>query len=244
MEDVWFDSTGEGETLVLLHPGATDSRAMAALSDELGDYRRVAIDRPGHGRSPDVEGNWSFEAMADAVADAMTVGGACPAHLVGWSDGAIVGLYLALLRPELVTSLVFGGAVFHVSGWLDHIVDETPPAFLADAYGEVSPDGPEHWPDVVRKARDLHHRQPDLTVGQLRALEIPVLILAGDDDQMQWPHLLEMYEALPNAALAVVPRATHGLIVEKPALVADLIRDFHRSEGEAGIAPIRRAQPG
>lgn len=67
-----------------------------------------------------------------------------------------------------------------------------------------------------------------------------MLIVVGDDDQVHWPHLIEMLEALLDGELAVIPRATHGVIVEKPALLAQLIREFHREDRDAGVAPIRR----
>lgn len=236
---LFFAESGAGDELLLLHPGGTDSAAMGPLSEQLPDYRRLLVDRPGHGRSADVEGEWSFAMMADAMAEILAPR-AAPVHVMGWSDGAIVGLHLALRRPELVRSLVFGGAAFHHGGWLDGVLDEEPPGFLRDAYAAVSPDGVQHWPVVVRKAQALHRAEPDLSVEDLRGVTLPVLIVVGDDDQVHWPHLIEMLEALLDGELAVIPRATHGVIVEKPALLAQLIREFHREDRDAGVAPIRR----
>ena len=235
----WSTETGAGEEVLLLHPGGTDSAAMQPLSDQLSDCRRLLVDRPGHGRSADLDGAWSFAQMADAMAGVLEAR-SIPVHVVGWSDGAIVGLYLALRRPELVRSLVFGGAAFHRSGWLDGVLDGDPPGFMRDAYGEVSPDGVGHWPVVVQKAQELHRSEPALTAEDLRAVCLPVLIVVGDDDQVRWSHLIEMLEALPDGELAVIPRATHGAIVEKPALLAQLIREFHHEDRDDGIAPIRR----
>lgn len=238
---VWTSIEGEGETVVLLHPGGTDSRAMQPLADALPGHRILLVDRPGHGRSPDVDGAWSFAAMADAVADVIASSAASPVHVVGWSDGAIVGLHLALRHPDAVRSLVFGGAAFHHSGWRDGVLGGEPPVFMADAYAEVSPDGGAHWAVVTAKADELHVAEPDVTVSQLAVLDLPTLIVVGDDDEVRWDHLLEMYEALPDGELAVVPRATHGLLVEKPDLLAQLIVEFHRPDRGDGVAPIRRA---
>ncbi len=94
---------------------------------------------------------------------------------------------------------------------------------------------------MVGKAKKLHRREPALTVAQLRFLLAPPLVLVGDDDEVRFDHLLTMLGAAPDAELAVVPRATHGLIVEKPELVARPIRDFHADEKSDGLAPIRRA---
>lgn len=87
---------GEGELLALLHPGSTDSRATTALPDELPGYRPLQIDRSGHGRSADTNEPWSFSRMADAVAGVLDQLEITGAHVVGWSDGTIVGLHLAL----------------------------------------------------------------------------------------------------------------------------------------------------
>lgn len=240
-EKPWTSEAGEGDAVLLLHPGGTDSRSMMPLGTELVGYRRVFMDRPGHGHSHDTDEVWTFESMADAAATVIADRSDAPVHVVGWSDGAIVGIHLALRHPDLVRSLVFGGAVFDRSGWLDGVLDGEPPEFMRDAYGEISPDGVDHWPVVVRKSRDQHEREPVITVEQLRHMLTPTLIVVGDDDEVRWDHLIAMYEAVPNAELAVVPRATHGLIIEKPRLFARLIRDFHDPAATNGLAPIRRA---
>nr|RZI36326.1 2-succinyl-6-hydroxy-2,4-cyclohexadiene-1-carboxylate synthase [Cryobacterium sp. SO1] len=164
-----------------------------------------------------------------------------PVHLLGYSDGAIVALHVALARPDLVRSLVFAAAVFHRDGWLPGVLDGEAPDFMGDSYGEVSPDGREHWPVVVAKLDELHAVSPSLTADDLATLTVPTLVVLGDDDEVRFEHALAMFRALPDGELAVVPRATHGVLVEKPALLAHLIRDFHDTEKTDGFAPIRRA---
>lgn len=162
-------------------------------------------------------------------------------HLLGYSDGAIVALHVALSRPDLVRSLVFAAAVFHHDGWLPGVLDGEAPDFMGDSCGEVSPDGREHWPVVVAKLDVLHSTSPTLTVKNLATLTVPTLVILGDDDEVQFEHAVAMYRALPDGELAVMPRATHGLAVEKPVLFARLIRDFHSLDKTNGFAPIRRA---
>ena len=238
---MWFSDSGTGEPLVILHPGGTDSRSMQSLVDELGDYRCILIDRPGHGRSPDVPGEWSFTAMADGIADVMDHLDVGDAHVLGWSDGAVVGLELALRHAHRVRSLVFGGAPFHFSGWIDGVLDGELPQFLADSYAEVSPDGAQHWAIVAGKSARLHAVEPDVSVARLGELRMPVLVLTGDDDEVRFEHLVELYLSLPDGELAVVPRATHALPVEQPGLVARFVRDLHQRPRGNGFAPLRRA---
>jgi len=243
MTEPWTsDPGGPGTPIVLLHPGGTDSRSMSALAEAFGGARVVLVDRAGHGRTPDVDGPWHFADIAEELAGTVRSLGAGPVHLVGWSDGAIVGLHLALAHPDLVRSLVFGGAPFSVDGWHEGVLDGDPPRFMADAYAEVSPDPPEHWEVVTAKSRVLHTAEPAVTVAQLHGLDVPVLILCGDDDEVRLDHLTQMLEALPDGELAVVPRATHGLVVEQPALVAQLVEAFHATDKSDGVAPRRRAR--
>lgn len=243
MSALWYEAGGEGEPLLVLHPGGTDVRVLGPLLAELGEgYRILTPEQRGHGRTPDVDGEWHFTDMAADTAALLDELGVTDIHVVGWSDGAIVGLQLAIARPDLVASLVFGAAPFHVDGWRDGVVrsDAEPPSFMADAYAELSPDGGDHWREVVEKSNRMHETEPAVTEKQLRVLPIPVLIVLGDDDEVRFDHAVRMYETLTDGELAVVPRATHGLIVEKPDLLARLIRDFHSPRKSNGVAPLRR----
>lgn len=241
MNSLWFSDSGDGDALLALHPGGTDTRALGPLLAELsGTYRVLAPEQRGHGRTPDKEGEWHFAEMAADTANLLDELGVRRVHVVGWSDGAIVGLHVALARPGLVASLVFGGAPFNLSGWRDGVVGAEVPDFMAAAYAEVSPDGAEHWPMVVRKSNRMHESEPVVAESDLSRLSMPVLVVLGDDDEVRFEHAIRMYEALPDGELAILPRSTHGLIVEKPALLARLIRDFHAPDKGDGVAPIRR----
>lgn len=86
-----------------------------------------------------------------------------PVNLLGYSDGAIVALVVALRRPDLVRRLVFVAAVFHHDGWAEGVLDGGPPDFLKQSYGELSPDGIDHFDVVVSKLKTMHEREPALT---------------------------------------------------------------------------------
>ncbi|EFQ81808.1 hydrolase, alpha/beta domain protein [Aeromicrobium marinum DSM 15272] len=243
--DLWFADRGEGEPFVLLHPGGVDSRALDPLLDGLtGHYRLITPDQRGHGRTPDVDGPLGHDLMAADTAALIDRLGCGPVHLFGYSDGAIVALHVALARPDLVRDLVFAAAPFHHEGWHAGVLDGDPPAFLADSYGEVSPDGRDHWPVVVAKLDRMHHESPVVTTEQLHRLTLPVLVVLGDDDEVRLEHAVEMYQALPDGELAVVPRSTHAVIVEKPDLLVRLVRDFHDPDKGDGYVPLRRAGRG
>jgi pimeloyl-ACP methyl ester carboxylesterase len=103
----YYEEDGDGPPLVLLHPGAADSRAFEGNLPGLAEHFRVyRPDRRGHGRTPDVDGPLTYELMAqDTIAFLEQVVGG-PAYLVGHSDGAPVALVAALARPDLVPRLV------------------------------------------------------------------------------------------------------------------------------------------
>ena len=99
----WYGEAGEGPPLVMLHPGGVDSRAFAPNVDALAEHLHIWLpERRGHGRTPDSEAPYSYDGFADDTIQFLgqVVGG--PARLLGMSDGAIVGLHVALKRPDLV----------------------------------------------------------------------------------------------------------------------------------------------
>ncbi|HEX3976022.1 MAG TPA: alpha/beta hydrolase [Solirubrobacteraceae bacterium] len=171
----WFDQHGDGDPLVLLHPGGAgvDARAFGPnIGPPAARFHVYTPERRGHGRTPDVAGPISFAAMAqDTIAFLEAVVGR-PAHLVGCSDGATVGLLVALRRPDLVDRLVLVAGVFHYDGWLAHVIDPSnrPPEFMARLYEEVSPDGAGHYQVVVDKLAHMHTHEPTLTPDDLSDL--------------------------------------------------------------------------
>lgn len=242
---IWFEEHGEGEPLVLLHPGLVDARAFApnivALSAR---FHAFTPERRGHGHTPDVDGPITYELMAqDTIAFLETVVGG-PAHLVGYSDGAIVALLTALQRPDLTRRLVIVSGVFHHKGWTPGTVDSDAPvpAFFATSYAEVSPDGLQHFPIVAAKMARMHAEEPTLAASDLNGVTSRTLVMVGDDDEVTLEHATEQYRSLPDAELAVIPGTSHGLLVEKSTLCNTIIVDFLTTEPVATMAPIRRAR--
>jgi pimeloyl-ACP methyl ester carboxylesterase len=242
----WYEQRGEGEPLVLLHPGGAgvDARAWGPNVPALVDRFTVFTpERRAHGRTPDVDGPITFELMADDTISFVDAVVGDRVHLVGCSDGAIVALLVALRRPDLVRKLVFIAGVFHRDGWVPGVVDpdNTPPKFLEHSYGELSPDGPEHYPVVVAKLAKMHVEGPTLTVPDLNRIKPRTLVMIGDDDEVRLEHAIELYRSLPDGELAITPGTSHGLLVEKPTLCNTLIIDFLKTDPAPTLAPIRRA---
>ena len=107
----YYEVRGPGDPVVMLHGGFATIETWEAQAAALAERYRVYLpERRGHGRTPDVDGRMTYEAMAADTAAFMEALGIGPAHLVGWSDGGSVALYVALRRPRAspaITSFSF-----------------------------------------------------------------------------------------------------------------------------------------
>jgi pimeloyl-ACP methyl ester carboxylesterase len=242
----WYDEHGSGEPLVLLHGGLLDSRQFAPILPALAERFRVYTpERRGQGHTPDVPGPITYQNMAeDTIAFLDAVVGE-PADLVGHSDGAFVAMLIAMQRPELVNRLVMISGGFNKSGeavpdaeWdVDQLTQ-----FLGPAYGEVTPDGIDHFGVVATKVGELAAVEPNLQSSDLAGIAQRALVMFSDDDLMTLAHAVEMYDALPNAELAIVPGTSHFLIQEKPHVVNAIVLHFLTNEPVPTIAGIRRGR--
>jgi pimeloyl-ACP methyl ester carboxylesterase len=231
----WYDEDGGGEPLVLLHGGICTNATWAAQMPEFGTHFRViAPERRGHGHTPDLEGPLSYEIMsADTIGflNAVVDG---PVYLVGWSDGGVIGLLVAMARPDLVRKLVVISANFDTSGLTPEAMegfttlsaDSDDLAVLRESYQAVSPDGPGHWPVVVDKFKEMVSTQPAITVDELTRITAATLVAVGDHDIVTLDHTSTLFRAISNSELAVVPGTSHFLTMEKPDLVNRLVLDF------------------
>ena len=223
----WYEVEGQGEPVVLLHGGfCTNETWGPQRADFAADHLTFLPERRAHGHTPDVEGPLSYHDMAQDTIDFLSsvVGG--PAHLVGWSDGGIVALLVAIERPDLVRKIAASGTSFKPASEIGPTEELDAPAVLRSMYEAASPDGAEHWPVVVGKMAELFRTEPDIPIEDLRSIGAPTLVLVGDDDDVPLEHTIELYRAIPNSELAVVPGTSHFHFMEKPSLVNRIVLDF------------------
>lgn len=246
----WYDEQGEGDPLVLLHGGLSTNESWAAQMPAFAEhFRVVAPERRAHGHTPDVEGPLSYDDMATDTIGFLESRVDGPAHLVGWSDGGIVGLLIAIARPDLVHKLVVIGSNFDASGLVPEMeeqaasmaADNPDMARLRELYEAASPDGPEHWPVVFAKFMEMLMTQPHIPLENLSRIDAPTLVLVGDDDIVSLEHTFALFRAIPNSQLAVVPGTSHTAMMEKPELVNRLVLDFIEQEPVPTLVPMRRA---
>jgi pimeloyl-ACP methyl ester carboxylesterase len=233
---VWHEVSGSGEPVVLLHGAFSGASSWGAQTPALvnAGFTVYAPERRGHVHTPDIEGPLTYSVMADdtiAYLDAVVQ----PAHLVGWSDGAVVGLLVALRRPDLVKRLVLIGQYYNSSGKVDgplmdaikDLSSETV-QFLRAEYDAESPDGPDHFPVVHAKTLHMVDTEPEIDLETLGGIQAQTLVLQGDRDEVTLEHSQAVAAALPNARLAVLP-GSHGLPIESPDVVNPLLISCLRS---------------
>jgi pimeloyl-ACP methyl ester carboxylesterase len=240
----WYAEHGAGDPVVLLHGALTDASEFVATIPALAErFRVLTPERRGHGHTPDVPGPITYELMAADTAaflDTLRVG---RSHLVGHSDGANVALLVALTRPDLVGRLVLISGNFHHDGLVADLDLSELAAndYLADAYGQVSPDGRDHFPAITAKIFRMVTTGPTLSTADLARVTARTLVMAGDDDMVSAEHSLLLYRGIPDSELAVVPGTSHALIIEKPDLCNRIILDFLARDRTPTFLPIRRA---
>ncbi|MGV9669408.1 MULTISPECIES: alpha/beta fold hydrolase [unclassified Gordonia (in: high G+C Gram-positive bacteria)] len=237
---LWHFRGGDpaGAPTVLLHgafaSAATWGAQIAGLSDV--GLRLHVPELTGHGHSPDVDADWSMEAMtAQTIAYLESVVGR-PAHLVGWSDGAVRALLVARARPDLVSRVVLMCHYMNsdgraAAGFFDRLAarDSALVEFLREGYKAESPDSPEHFNEIYRKSETLLRDGPEYPLAEFATVAAPTLVLAADRGVVRLEHSLALARTLPNGRFAVLP-GTHILPIEAPDLVNPLVSSFLAAE--------------
>ena len=237
---MWSETKGDGEPLLMLHPGGVDSRAFGPIEPALSaKYTLHYVDRRAHGRTKDVDGPLHFGDMVDDVIEYIESEVKSPTNVFGYSDGAIVALLLTIKRPDLINKVVCAAGVYHYEGWQDGVLESlsNTPDFMKQRYGEVSPDGISHYDTVVSKMHEMHKTEPDLTENELRSFENRCLVIAADDDEVKLEHAIHWYRSLQNGELCVIPGTSHGMFAEKPKLFSQILLDFYENSPIQTFAP-------
>lgn len=243
-QKIWHSSKfGFGQPVLLLHGGLSRTESFDKyVLPALRGRKVFAYDRTGHGRSPDTKGSFHFEFQTNEAIAYIEDVIKSPAHLIGYSDGGIIALMVAIKRPDLVHSLVLIGANYHYD-MTDFKIPNTPPTDEDRAkYAKISPDPAHTLDEKIKKMHKIWKVEPNLTLKQLRKIDCPTLVVAGDDDVVRHEHTIEIYENIPNAQLNIIQGASHALVKEKPKELQRSIKDFYNNPAPTTIWSLRRAQ--
>lgn len=242
------DLTSGKTPVLVLHGAFMSADAMKPLTDLLDDRPVIAVDQRGHGRTGDLPGPISYEALADDAAAVLADAGVERADVFGYSMGAGAALQLALRHPERVKHLVLASMTFNEGGALPGFAEQmesfTPEVFAGSAmeaeFRRLSPT-PDAFPALVDKIKVMGRGQ-NWPADRIRALTSPTFIIIGDHDMVRPEHAVELYRLrgggdtarasqpflteAPPARLAILPASSHVDVFGDPALLAAMILPF------------------
>lgn len=220
--------------MVLLHGGLGSVEDFAMQTPALAKHFRViAFERSGHGHTADMNEMFTFGSMVNQAASFIEALGLTTVNVVGWSDGAIVALLLAISRPAFVRKMVCVSGLVDTMvqstatrRWIESASPESFPKSIVKRYGEVSPDGPAHFPVVLDKTKKLWLTEPHIKSEDLAKIKAPTLVMAADMEDLPIEHSVEIFRTIRGAQLCIIPGATHFLMSEKPDLVNCALLEF------------------
>jgi pimeloyl-ACP methyl ester carboxylesterase len=228
---LYYTSTGQGSPVVLLHGGLANSdywglqvKALAA------QHRVITLDSRGHGRSSRDPRPFGYDLMADDVVAVLDQLKIPKADIVGWSDGAILGLDLAQRHPTRVGKVFAFAANSQTSGVKDNVdKDPTFAAYIERAgkeYAKLSPT-PKEYDAFVEQISHMWASQPNWSDADLGKIRTPVLIVDGDrDEAIKRDHTEYLAATIPGAGLLILPNASHFAFLQDPALFNAALLQF------------------
>ena len=251
---MYYEVSGEGDPLVVLHGAYMNIPTMGEIIPRLAKTHRVyALEFQGHGRTTDIDRPITYPNLADDVAAFMDAVGLEKADVFGYSMGAGAGLQLAIRHPEKVNKLIAASVTYDLGGlqpaFRDFIPQLTVEMMLgmpfAEDYRKLAAD-PDGFPALVEKLIALEH-EPQAWETDVKALKAPVLIITGDADVVTLEHSVEMLrllggggmgdmgEPLPASRLAVLPATSHTAVITQPDLLLAFIEPFLKGEAPKGF---------
>ncbi len=232
---IYYETFGRGPPVLVMHGGTGVLESMhnqiAALS---ADHLVIAPDSRAHGRSTDGPGPLHYADMAQDMIALMDRLHIRRADLVGWSDGGVVALDMAMRHPDRVGRVVVFGANFDAAG-LSGVVVHQPPDSLNVAgqrgvYQHFSPT-PSRWPLFLAKVETMWASEPHYTTADLSRIRAPVLVMAGEHDVIRREHTDALAHAIPGAREVIIAGAGHGAPLDTPEPVDAAMLIFLRGGG-------------
>jgi pimeloyl-ACP methyl ester carboxylesterase len=226
---LYYETYGSGPPVIVLHGATGFLETMHYFITALAPTHTViAVDSRAQGRSTDSAAPITYALMADDVLKLMDSLKFKQVDIVGWSDGGIIGLDLAMNHPDRVCRLVAIGANYDTGG----IAPVGNADFTADVarqvkpfYDRIAPD-PSHFRIMLAKIKTLVTTEPHYTTAELGRIRARTLIVAGEHDIILRAHTDSLAASIPGAQKIIVPGATHFGPLEKPDAYDDLVLRF------------------
>jgi len=234
---IWYASFGQGDPVILLHGGLANSNYWGEQVRALMPrYRVIVMDSRGHGRSSRDERPFGYDLMAEDVVGLMDFLKVPKAALVGWSDGAIIGLDIAMKHPERLARLFAFAANSDPSGVADIASSPVFNAYIARAekeYEALSPT-PKDYKPFLDQIGKMWETQPNWTALDLKKIAVPTWIVDADHDEAIKRENTEFMAAnIPGAGLLIQPEVSHFSFIQDPAQFnADLLHFLEHVTGK------------
>ena len=252
---MYYEVSGEGDPLIVLHGSYMNIETMGAIIPKLAETHKVyALEMQGHGRTTDIDRPITYPNLADDVAAFMDAVGLAKADVFGYSLGAVAGLQLTIRHPEKVDHLIFVSGAYDFEGWQPAFREFIPKMnvqmfsempVLVDAYKELAPN-PDGFPALAEKLIQIE-KEPLALEEEVKAIKAPVLIIAGDADAATLEHTVSMFRLLgggvmgdmgnplPASRLAILPATAHTAVITQVDLLSALIEPFLKGETPKGF---------
>lgn len=229
--ELYYAIYGEGPPLIMLHGGLANTEYFGNQIPVFAkQYTVIAVDSRGHGRSSRDAKPYSYGLMASDVVALMDYLKIPKASIVGWSDGGIIGLDIAMNHPDRLDKLFAFGANTNVAG-LKPNIDKDPvfSKYIENAgkdYARLSKT-PTEYESFVKQISEMWATQPDYKPEQLAKIKSPVAIADGEHDEaIRQEHDVEMANAIPGAKLIILPGVSHFAFLQNPDMFNKAVLDF------------------
>jgi pimeloyl-ACP methyl ester carboxylesterase len=214
---------GNGPPVILLHGGLANADYWGNQIKALMARRTVIVmDSRGHGRSTRDARPYGYDLMADDVVALLDFLKVPKTDVVGWSDGGILGLDLAIRHKDRV-GRIFAFAANTVPSGVKDDVEKNPTfaAFIKRAGEEYAAHSstPKEYDAFVEQISKMWASEPNWTDAQLQAITAPVLVVDGDHDEaIKREHTEYIAATIPHAGLLILPNASHFAFLQDPEL--------------------------
>jgi pimeloyl-ACP methyl ester carboxylesterase len=228
---MYYAVYGAGPPILMIHGGLGYAEIWSnQVADLSRDHTVIVADSRGHGRSTRTAAPFGYDLMASdylALLDYLKIR---KVALIGWSDGGIIGLDIAMHHPERLTRLFAQAANTKTSGVKPDVLKN--PVFAAyveragAVYRRISPT-PDQYDAFVRQISAMWDSQPNWTDADLRKIAVPTAIVLGDHDEaITREHTEYMARTIPGAKLVILKDASHFAMLQDPEGYTRAIRAF------------------
>ena len=224
--NMYYETYGTGAPLLIIHGNGGSIKDFSKQIPYFEkEYKVILADSRAQGKSIDNGDSLSYEMMADdlnALLDHLHVD-SC--YVIGWSDGGINGLLLAIRHPGKVKKLAVTGA---------NLVPDTsavePEIFV---WAKTLSDSINRLPltQEVKTNRKLFHLlayEPNISTKQLQTIQCPVLVIGGDHDVIRSRHTMLIADNIPKSYLWILPNSGHSTPVNYSKQFNETINDFFK----------------